>query len=327
MRRLGMVVIATALLFAAFSVPIPILYAYLPGPVRDVEQLVEVSEARTYSSEGSLYMTTVSVEKVTLAEAVLSLIDPHTALVSREQVTGGRSLRELQRSQRVQMAASKQHAREVALSALGLGEPSGDGARIVGIVDGSPADGVLAEGDVIASIDDRAVETTCDVGEAIDAVDIGEAIELGLRRDGDLRTVVLETAPNPSDRTASYVGVAMEDVNYRFDPGVEVDFETGRVAGPSAGLMFTLALFDRLTPEDLTGGRRIAGTGTIDCDGGVGPIGGIEQKVAGAEAEGAQVFLAPIANAEDAEAAAGEMEIVPVSTFDDALDYLEGSAP
>ena len=87
--------------------------------------------------------------------------------------------------------------------------------------------------------------------------------------------------------------------------------------------MFALGLYDRLTPDDLTGGRRIAGTGTIRCDGSVGPIGGIEEKIAGAEREGAEVFLAPIADANAAERVADGLLVIPVETFDDAVDYLE----
>ena len=116
----------------------------------------------------------------------------------------------------------------------------------------------------------------------------------------------------------------MSDVDYSYDPGIEVDFQTGRIAGPSAGLMFSLALYDRLTSQDLTGGRAVAGTGTIDCDGGVGPIGGVEQKVAGAEREGAEIFLAPAANAQTAQSAARDIEVVSISSFSDAVGYLQG---
>jgi PDZ domain-containing protein len=116
----------------------------------------------------------------------------------------------------------------------------------------------------------------------------------------------------------------MRDVNYRFDPGIQVDVDTGRIGGPSAGLMLSLAIYDRLTPSDLTGGHVIAGTGTIACDGGVGPIGGIEQKVAGAEDKGAEIFLAPRGNAPSARQVADDIEIVAVDSFADALSYLEG---
>jgi PDZ domain-containing protein len=105
---------------------------------------------------------------------------------------------------------------------------------------------------------------------------------------------------------------------------VGVKFKTGEIAGPSAGLMFTLALYDRLTPDDLTDGRKIAGTGTIACGGVVGPIGGVEEKVAGAEDQGAEIFLAPEGNYAAALGVADEIEVVSIATFDDAVEYLEG---
>ena len=117
----------------------------------------------------------------------------------------------------------------------------------------------------------------------------------------------------------------MEEINYEFDPGLDVKFDPGEIAGPSAGLMLALQIYDRLTPDDLTHGKQIAGTGEISCDGGVGPIGGIEQKVAGAAREGAEIFLAPTLNAADAREAAGDdIQVVSISTFDDAVKFLEG---
>ena len=318
-------VLSIALLAGAYFLPIPIFFAYLPGPVRDVEKLVEVEDARTYSSEGSLYLTTVSVDThVSVFDIVQSLFDDEMTVVTQDQVTGGSSLRELRRDQRREIIASKRQAQQVALAALGFSRPQGDGARVRATVTGAPADGQLLPGDVILRIDDRRIETTCDVGRAVDARSVGDTLTVRVKRKDATKSIRLKTVKNPEDPTSSFLGVVMEEVNYRYDPGLTIRFQTGEIAGPSAGLMFSLALYDRLTPEDLTTGRDIAGTGTISCDGGVGPIGGIEQKVAGAENRGAEIFLAPQANAEAAEAVADEIEVVPVSTFDDAVEYLEG---
>ena len=310
---------------AAFTIPIPIFYEYLPGPVRDVESLVEVRDASTYSSEGRLYLTTVSVDiGVTLVELLEGVFDPNDAIVLKNDVTGGASFEELEQQQRREMEASKRSAREVALSALGYGEPRGDGAKIVATLPDTPAAGVLQEDDVVIAIDDEDVSTSCQVGTLISETPVGERVRLTIRRDGERTSVALSTVENPQEPGSSFLGVLLDDINYSFRPGIEVDFETGRIAGPSAGLMFSLALYDRLTPDDLTAGRRIAGTGTISCDGGVGAIGGIEQKVAGAEQEGADIFLAPVANFPDARSAARDIEVVSVASFDDAIAYLEG---
>ena len=317
-------ILIVLLLAASFFLPIPIFYAYLPGPVRDVERLIEVGGTRTYSSEGSLLLTTVSVDtQVTFFDMIQSLVDEDKTIVTRDEVTSGQSLQDLRVEQRREIRESKRRAQEVAAGALGIAEPHGKGARVLGTVNGLPAHGRLREDDLIVSIDGDEVETTCDVGRAVDSHDVGEKVTIVVRREGELRTIALSTAEDPREPGSSFIGVIMDEVDYSFDLGFDVSFETGRIAGPSAGLMFALALYDRLTPDDLTDGRRIAGTGTIACDGVVGPIGGVEQKVAGAEARGAKIFLAPEGNAAAARAVADDIEIVSVTTFDDAIEYLE----
>lgn len=324
-RWIAVVAVFLALAVAAFVVPLPMFYAYLPGPVRDVQTLVDIGGAEVYSSEGSLYMTTVSVDiQVTFVDMVQALFDPNSDVVEKNRVTGGQSFEELEERQREEMRASKQHAEEVALGALGLAVPSGDGAKIEAVGEQFPAAGILEEGDIITRVQGHEVETTCDVGRAVDQTSPGEEISVTVRRDGRLQTFDVQSGSNPENPDGGFLGIFMSDVNYEFDSGVEVDFETGDIAGPSAGLMFTLALYDQLTPDDLTGGRAVAGTGTIACDGGVGAIGGVKQKVAGAEAEGAEIFLAPAGNfAEAAEAAGDGIEVVSVATFAQAVDYLE----
>ena len=321
------IILALVVIIAAASnwIPVPIFYAYRPGPVKDVEDLVKIHDAQSYSSEGRLLLTTVNVDvNVTLKEWVFAFFDPEIAVVPREQVTAGASLKELQRQQRAEMAASKQHAEEVALSALGIAEPEGKGARVQRTLEGAPASGELKAGDVIVEVEGQPVSTTCEVGHLIDETEVGDPIELTVIRGERRETVSLVTAPHPQDPTGAYIGIVMEEIGYRFDPGFDVEIETGEIAGPSAGLMFALALYDRLTAEDLTHGQDIAGTGTLACDGDVGQIGGIEQKVAAAEAQGAEVFLAPSGNAAAAEDVADEIDVVSVSTFDEALEYLEG---
>ncbi len=318
-RWLVALTLLAALTYAAFSLPLPFFYAFLPGPVKDVERLVEVSEAQTYSSEGSLYLTTVSVDvQVTFAEWVQSMFDDERLIVGREQVTGGGTFKELEEQQKLEMNRSQQQAREVALTALDL--KVGKGVRVVQTAEDSPAEGVLRTDDVIVAVDDHKVSTDCDAIELISSYEPGDSIELTLQRGGATKRLTLTTTSSPDDSDRAFVGIYMETVE---GLGPRVNFKTGRIAGPSAGLMFSLGLYDRLTPEDLTHGRKIAGTGTIACGGVVGPIGGIQQKVVAAEQEGAVIFLAPADNAAEARAVADEIEIVSIETFDDALRYLE----
>lgn len=316
--------VGIALVVAAFTVPVPIFYAYLPGPVRDVEELVDVGSAQSYSSEGSLLLTTVSVDpQVTFAEMIQSAFDDSKAIVMKEDVTGGQTLDELIQQQKVEMRDSKRFAQEVALAALGVAEPTGDGARVVRTVPGYPAAGLLRRGDVIVAVEGETVQTTCEVGRKIDGREIGDRVRVAVKRDGSTERFSFETAEDPLNPGSPIIGVVMEDVNREFDPRIDVSFDTGKIGGPSGGLMMTLALYDQLTSEDVTGGRKVAGTGTIACDGGVGAIGGIEQKVAGAEKAGADVFLSPAGNFAAARNVADEMEVVSVSSFDQALAYLE----
>lgn len=329
LKRVALLAVVGGLAFAAFRVPIGIFYAYLPGPVRNVEPLVSIEGAQTYSSEGELYLTTVSVDTtVTFVELVDAIVDPNSTVIMKEDLLpSGVSLKQLEEQQREQMTSSKRRALEVALAALDLGRPSGDGARVEGTEPDFPAAGKLQEGDVIVRVDGRKVQTTCDVGRAVDEHSPGDEIVFTVERGGNLAEVRVDSTRSPEDPDAPFVGVYMKDVNYRFDPGIDVEIKTGEIAGPSAGLMFSLAIYDLLTPEDLTLGKKIAGTGEISCDGGVRPIGGIEQKVAGAAEQGAEIFLAPAANFRAAVGAAnGEIEVVKVSNFSDAIEYLEALA-
>ena len=312
--------IAAGLVVAAFMVPIPVFYVYVPGPVKDVEKLVTIDGAKTYSSEGQLFLTTITIEPhVTFVALLGAGLDPHKDVVMRDDVTQGQTLREVKEQARAEMRASKQAARQTAFAALGL--PAGGGARIVETVEGSPAAEVLQPDDRIVAIDGATVSTACDASQAIGDRSPGDPVRMTIVRDGRRSSLELETAEHPVEQGAPFVGITMADVP---QGGVEVSFDTGRIGGPSAGLMMALTLYDQLTPDDLTDGRKIAGTGTIACGGIVGPIGGVEEKVAAAEREGAEIFLAPELNFEAARDAAGDIDVVSVATFDDALDYLEG---
>ena len=310
---------ALALAFVAVRIPIPVFWIYLPGPVKDVERVVDVRGAPTYPSQGALYMTTVSVDvRATLAELARAAVDADEAIAFSEELTTGESFGEQLVRQRAAMSSSQRTARQLALRELGYGEPP----RVVRTSEGFPADDVLQPGDVIVAVDGVRVDTTCEVGRAVGRVAAGDEIELTVRRGDGMETVTLRTVPSGTSGH-SVIGIQMTDVNYRFEPEIDVDFDTGRIAGPSAGLMLSLALYDRLTPADLTGGRVVAGTGTVDCIGRVGAIGGVAQKVTAAEREGADVFLSPVANADAARSAADDISVVAVSSFADALAYLQ----
>lgn len=316
------VAVLIALVALAIMVPIPIFWRYLPGPVHDVERLIEIEGAPDYSSEGSLYLTTVNIDTtVTFADWIGAAFDEDSIVVLKQDVTGGGSEEQLLEEAANEMRISKVNARNVALGELGLLQPS---ARVQRIATGSPAEGKIQTGDVILSVDGQPVYTVCDVGVAIREQGVDQPIEVVVRRDGRERELDMRTdALDPSSPEVAMIGIVMEQGDAVASDGPRVTIPTGEIGGPSAGLMFALAVYDRLTPDDLTDGRQIAGTGVINCDGSVAPIGGIEQKVAAAEAEGAEVFLAPADNFEAAKESGDEIDVVSVESFDDAIEYLE----
>ncbi|MQB00030.1 MAG: PDZ domain-containing protein [Actinobacteria bacterium] len=323
----GSTIAAVVLIAVALYVPVPLFYEFVPGPVSDVQELVEVENIETYSSEGKLFLTTVNVDtKVTVAKMIAALFDDSEQVVFKEQVTGGSTLEELEEQQRLEMRTSKQQAKVLALGALGVAAPPrGSGARVAQTVPSYPAHDVLEEGDVILEMSGRPVSSTCDAMEGIRRIEPGQELTMTIERGSERESITVETVENPNEPGTAFLGVAMEDVEPELDSDIEVRFKTGEIAGPSAGLMFSLALYDQLTPEDLTGGRKIAGTGTIGCKGVVGPIGGIEQKIAAAEDAGAELFLSPDGNFEAARSVADEIKVVAISDFDEALSYLEGN--
>jgi len=209
--------------------------------------------------------------------------------------------------------------------AAGLAEAGVDAVEVTvqGVTTGEPADGVLRMGDEIVAVDGTVVESTQAAVSAIENLPPGSRVTLSIRRGGNDRSVVLTTVASTDDPSTSRIGVTLSDV---FEPPFTVNIDLGQdIGGPSAGLMFSLGIYDLLTPGPLTGGRYIAGTGTIDMSGTVGPIGGIQQKIAGAYANGATVFLVPADNCEEAgqSSLAAKLDLVEVSTMDGAVQALQ----
>jgi PDZ domain-containing protein len=196
----------------------------------------------------------------------------------------------------------------------------GDGALIEAVGANCPAEGELFVGDVVTSIEGHRVRSMRDARLAIDAVPVGRPLSFRVRAGGEMHEVTIERAPC-AGLDEPLVGINMVNA-FPFD----IEIASGDIGGPSAGLMFSLGLYDALTPGDLTEGRTIAGTGTIAPDGRIGGIGGITDKVIGADRTGATIFLVPQENvAELGDVETGDLRLVSVATFDEAVEALEGS--
>lgn len=327
MRRLLFLAALASVVAAAFVVPVP-LVAIQPGPAVGVPEVVRLGaapEAAAQPVNGRLLLTTVRISELPLAGAVEAWFDDSVDLVPREAVIPpGVDERQYAVDQQRVFRESVQVAAAVGLRAAGHAvEVSGGGAQVAGIVTGSPADGRLREGDVIAAVDGRPVRLASDVVEATGRARDGDEVTVEILRGEDRRVVRLRLR-RVSQLGRPGIGVVLRtvDPDIRLPFPVEVDQE--RIGGPSAGLMLALTVFDLADPVDLAAGRTVAGTGTIDLEGNVGQVGGVRQKVEAARRAGATVFLAPAGEAREARAgAAGALRVVPVETFAEAVAALQ----
>jgi len=323
-RRLFLSVVPSVVLaLCLYMVELP-LWVESPGGAKSVIPRISIHGAPTYQSEGRLLLTTVNVGRVNLYYAIRAWLDPAaTVLSERDILPPGLTDQEYDRISLSQMDESKVAAVAVALEgSTGYPEEHGRGALVQDTAPGSPADGLLFAGDLITHIDRQPLADLQGLGRAIEDAGPGRALRFRVRpiEGGTERTVTLRPVLD-SEVDRPIVGVYTV-ANFPF----EVQIESGSIGGPSAGLMWALGVTDLLTPGDLAGDRAIAGTGTVDLAGNVGPIGGITLKVQAAEDAEAEAFLVPQANLAEARTVDTDLDLVPVLTVEQALSYLEGEA-
>jgi PDZ domain-containing protein len=321
------VLLLLAFLIGASQFTLP-YYAYRPGSVRSTEGLISIGEGpgapKTYESDGSIGYTTVSTRKLTLFGYLDAKLDPDVEIVPEKDLLGDRNADENRAYNLQLMDTSKEYATKVALEKLGWEVPvSSDGERVVDVLKDSPADGVLEPGDLIVAVDGEKIDDPDDLGRILDGDPPGTKVDLTVRpfAKDDQKDVELALGPG-EDPEQGIIGIHRAPDGLAFHFPFEVDFDTGEVGGPSAGLAFTLGLIDKLTPGDLTGGVPVAVTGTINADGTVGQIGGAGQKAAAVRRAGAKVFLVPGPDYADAVEHAGDVKVVKVNTLDEALAAL-----
>jgi PDZ domain-containing protein len=275
--------------------------ALTPGPAFntlgkvDGTAVLTIQGHQTYETNGALDLTTVSVrDHITLFEAIKGWFSSSEAVVPREIVfPPDRTPSQSEKDNQQQMSQSHDDATTAALTELGI--PSTVTIKEVG--KGLPADGKLQVGDILTTVDGKPVTSEASLKAFISPRKPGAPVDIGYTRAGARGTVTLTTASSGGKAPRAIVGITPEESS-----AVKVDIQLKDVGGPSAGLMFALGIIDKLGAESLTGGKNIAGTGTITGDGMVGEIGGIAQKMRGAKAQGATVFLAPAGNCADAKA-------------------------
>jgi PDZ domain-containing protein len=338
-RRGWMLIISAttllALLFVAFLLPVPFV-KLAPGPTFNVigdadgRPVIDITGTETYPVSGTLDMTTVLESGgprggLTFVDAIASWANPSDAVVPRElmfpdDVSG----EDVQTRQAMLFSTSESNA--VAAALTYLDKPLLTEVVVTAVYGDTPSDGVLLPKDEIVSIDGTAVTAPSQVVEAVRGAPIGTTFELVVQREGAEQTVSVTSAANPDDETVPYIGIGVGEF---YQAEFPIDFTLSDVGGPSAGLMFATGIVDKLTPDDLVAGRHIAGTGTIEPDGTVGPIGGIRQKLAGARNAGATLFVMPEQHCTEASGHVPDgLTVVPVKTLAEAVtaigDYVAG---
>lgn len=327
------IVVVVAFFLSSYQLP---YYIYKPGGADALAPIVEVENS--YPSEGDMHLVTVRGGQATPVQYVWAKIMPHQDVHPIDKIRPkGISEEEYFHAQLLMMDNSQERAIVVAYKAANEEiNIVNNGVYVVSVKEGMPADGNLKAGDHIIGINGKKIKKSEDLIKHVKNKEAGDTITLKIVRKDKKLTKKIEL--EKCEKCKGNVGIGIKLVTDRavkVDP--DVDFSTGNIGGPSAGLMFSLEIYDQLTKKDLTKGYQIAGTGEINFNGNVMRIGGIDKKVIAADDEGCDIFFAPndddveTSNYEVAKKTAEEigtdMKIVPVKNFEDALNYLQELEP
>jgi PDZ domain-containing protein len=329
----------------------PTPYARVPSSAQPVDERITFGEleglAEQFPPTGNFYFVTVTEPAQTILSWVVGRDEPAVEFLTEEEKFGFQTPQQRRVFGLESMRTSEQIAQYVALKAVGYDVTIVPGDVLISemvclvandegteCLESSPSDEVLDPGDRLMEVDGIPLSNVDDLSAALADKEPGDTVEIKLERPdvGELTvTVELTSASDEPDRTI--VGFLPFDTR-RVELPFELDIDTGRIGGPSAGLAFTLTLIDELTPGELTGGQNIAITGTIGLDGTVGAIGGLRQKASAVAQSGVDVFIVPAAQGEEdieraRQAGGAGLRIIPVATVDEALAALEdlGGSP
>jgi PDZ domain-containing protein len=298
-------------------------YIITPDRARPTDPLVAIPGEEDAAGESGIYMVDVRVGRANLLERIFPGIHDGATLLPEQAVNPqGVSDRQRRRASLNDMSRSQLVAVAVALEELGRDvEVTPAGVEVQLVVPGAPADGVLEVGDVIVSVNGEEVATTDELRTAFDEVEPGDSVELTVERDEKPTEVAVETRAAQDDPERAVMGVEVQDTE-DFEFPLDIEIDAGGIGGPSAGLAFALDIVDELGEDDLTRGRTVVATGALGLDGTVIPIGGVKQKAIGAKEAGADIFLVPDRNYEEARNAVEGLRVVPVSNLSEALSVL-----
>ena len=335
----GSFILVVALIAAVFLVPVNAVIE-APGPTWNVldngsssdQDVLKVSGTETYPTEGALRMTTVSVSgcpgyPVTTADLIAAWISADKRIVDRDEVCPqDQSAEQVEETGKAQMTASQDSAVIAAL--VETGKAGAMHLTVTEVTEQQTSTEIQA-GDVLETITPEGGQTTTltsfsQLRELMTTIPEGTRVTLGVRRGEQKASAALTTIAPQEGTTGSLLGLSLK---ISVDSPVEATFGLSDVGGPSAGMMFALGVVDEITPGSLTGGKDISGTGTIDMTGQVGPIGGIQQKMAGARESGSTFFLAPASNCNEVKGhEPKDMQVFAVNTLHEAVAATEAIA-
>ena len=337
-KRLFIFVIVMALVVFLSSYRLD-AYITRPGGAYELSPLVEVVGSDD-DDAGSLSLMTVSMLTATPALYVWAQFQAGYKILPPEQVRSPHESDEEYNVRQLKLMSDSQvNAIQIAFEQAELPyEISNNGVFVLNVLTGGAADGVLAPGDRVLEVDNNNFTEMQELIDYLSDTEDGETVEVLYEREDREISTDIELAPLPTDpERVGLVISFVEDKSIETTPEVEIDSDT--IGGPSAGLMFTLEILNQLVEEDITKGYDIAGTGTMESDGSVGRIGGIDQKIMAADSADIDIFFAPnepvegggdsnyTIAVETAEKIGTAMEIVPVDTIEDALAYLDELQP
>ena len=332
----GSIAIAVGIAGTVIRVPYDTLS---PGSALNLAPLVTIKGAKTYSNRGDVMLLFVRErDHVNLWSWLQAKLDPNIDLVKESLITGGASEEESNAAAVSDMTQSQVSAKAAALTALGYHLAPVPGLLVTAVLPSKPAGKLLRPDDQILAADGHVLERPSDLAPIVQRHAIGSRVALRIDRAGHVITIdvgVVANGSTPQDRKEHVIGVFVLQT-FRFPARINID--TSNISGPSAGLAMTLAIIDDLTPGDLTGGKRVAVTGTITPQGQVGEIGGLPQKAVAAKAAHAQIFIVPVCvhdpscdkDLKTAKARVGShVDVEPVATLAQALAVLRkaGGAP
>lgn len=301
--------------------------AVRPGSVEEVPSRVTVSGAEVYPPQSEIGLVTVKVsQRLTIWQRIGAEFESGVDIEPERTFTGDGTRDELRRLNELRMETSQHTAVVVALEHLGYEIPRhASGVIVAEAMTGSPAAEILERGDVIVGIDGVSVADLRDLAQALATRRAGQTVVLDIERadSREVEALAVELFESADEPGRALIGVGARE---RIDIGdlpVQIEIDSGKIGGPSAGLALTLSIIDLLTPGELTGGRQVAATGTIAFDGTVGAIGEVDQKAIAAEKAAVDLLLVPTSNLSDAlDHVSSDVQVVGVENLEDALNAL-----